>query len=57
MLFTLKRKFLEVSVDLQTALVAEVNEAEGATEHKRENMSADCFEDTGTTFSAIINTY
>jgi post-segregation antitoxin (ccd killing protein) len=38
MLFTLKRKFLEISLDLQTALAAEANEAERQWLEERLNI-------------------
>jgi hypothetical protein len=60
---TLKHEFLQISLDLQTALAAEAHRAEGATKRRdvtnvpRMNMNADCFEDKGATFSATRHIY
>jgi post-segregation antitoxin (ccd killing protein) len=60
LLFTFKRKFIEISVDLQTALAAEANEAEGQWLEESvlsKNTNVHCLEETGAPFGLIINMY
>jgi hypothetical protein len=59
----LPNDLLKISVDLQTACVAETHLAEGATERvkvtyfPRINTNADCFQDRGAMFIATKDIY